>query len=48
MIKKEKKVERAVAQEGTYKSFKEDQFLSDIFMLAGVAVALITLSYISF
>ena len=46
MIKKRKNVKRAVAQESTYTPYKEDQLLSDIFMLAGVAVALIYLSYI--
>lgn len=48
IIKKEKKIEQPVLQESTYTATKEDQLLSDIFMLAGVAVTLITLSYISF
>ena len=47
MIKKRKNVKRAVAQESTYTSSKENQLLSDICMLAGVAVTLIYLSYIA-
>lgn len=47
MIKKERKVKPLGTQESLYTALKQDQLLSDIFMLAGVAMTLITLFYIS-
>ena len=47
MIKKERKVKPLGTQESLYTALKQDQLLSDIFMLAGAAVTLITLFYIS-